>query len=342
MRQILLILTFLLFYLISYSQDTLKYYVDSEFKATDKKKAVGIRTLIKANNHYYITDQYLNGGMINYSEVFSVKPFTPDGLTEHYDNYGQIYSTGNYNNGKLSGKWIYYSGNETDTVDYSLVENYYNNAMDSCNIILQTNSNNVQKSELSNIKDFVQNNIHIPARLRHEKPNYELTIKFILDSDGFIKCPKIIKSKNIDYDYEALRLLFLYKSLLKIESPLQFSLPIIFKEKESSNDDASFIVVEENATFQGGDINGFRLWVQQNMTYPSEAAKNKIQGKVIVQFAVNSKGFVVDTRVLRGVHPDLDKEAVRCIESSPQWKSGKQGGKSVKQQFVIPIIFNLN
>jgi periplasmic protein TonB len=102
-----------------------------------------------------------------------------------------------------------------------------------------------------------------------------------------------------------------------------------------------FVIVEENASFQGGDINSFRIWVQQSMVYPTAAAEAGISGKVIVQFAVNSKGLVVDAKVLRGVHPELDKEAVRCILASPHWSPGKQGGKSVKQQFVIPIIFQL-
>ena len=101
------------------------------------------------------------------------------------------------------------------------------------------------------------------------------------------------------------------------------------------------MIVEENASFQGGDVGAFRLWVQSNMVYPTAAAEAGIAGKVIVQFAVNSKGQVVDARVLRSIHPDLDKEALRCLLSSPPWVPGKQGGKSVKQQFTIPIVFQL-
>jgi protein TonB len=102
-----------------------------------------------------------------------------------------------------------------------------------------------------------------------------------------------------------------------------------------------FVIVEEPASFQGGDINSFRLWVQSNMVYPTAAAEAGIAGKVIVQFAINSKGQIVDARVLRSIHPELDKEAIRCLVSSPPWVPGKQGGKAVKQQFVIPIVFQL-
>jgi TonB family protein len=114
------------------------------------------------------------------------------------------------------------------------------------------------------------------------------------------------------------------------------------KDEVVQEDEPAFVIVEENATFQGGDVNTFRIWVQKNMVYPTAAAEAGIKGKVIVQFAVNSRGRVCDAKVLRGVQPILDKEAIRAIMSSPPWTPGKQGGKSIKQQFVIPIIFSLH
>ncbi|OFY59492.1 MAG: hypothetical protein A2Y87_08430 [Bacteroidetes bacterium RBG_13_46_8] len=102
-----------------------------------------------------------------------------------------------------------------------------------------------------------------------------------------------------------------------------------------------FIIVEENATFKGGDVNTFRSWVQESIVYPPVAAEAGISGKVFVQFCVNSKGKVTDIKILRGVHPELDKEVIRCINNSPVWTPAKQGGKAVKQQFVMPIIFQL-
>jgi protein TonB len=106
-------------------------------------------------------------------------------------------------------------------------------------------------------------------------------------------------------------------------------------------EEPAFLVVEENATFMGGDINSFRAWVQTNTIYPTAAAEAGIQGKVVIQFAVNSKGQLVDIKILRGVHEELDQEAIRVIKSSPGWIPGKQGGRAVKQQFVVPIVFQL-
>ncbi len=102
-----------------------------------------------------------------------------------------------------------------------------------------------------------------------------------------------------------------------------------------------FISVEENATFQGGDISGFATWVKEHLVFPESALEMGIEGKVIVQFVVNSKGAIEKVVVLRGVDPVLDQEVIRTIQNSPKWVPGKQGGKPVKQQFVIPVNFKL-
>lgn len=109
----------------------------------------------------------------------------------------------------------------------------------------------------------------------------------------------------------------------------------------SGEDEAAFVFVEDPATFQGGDLNDFREWVQENLVYPEEAIENGIFGRVTVQFIVDSKGKVGDVMVLRGVDPLLDIETIRVLLSSPAWKPAKQGGLPVKQQFTIPVIFTL-
>jgi periplasmic protein TonB len=113
------------------------------------------------------------------------------------------------------------------------------------------------------------------------------------------------------------------------------------KDKVVEEVEQVFVVVEENATFMGGDLESFRAWILEHLKYPESAAEMGIEGKVILSFVINSKGTVENTKVLRGVDPALDQEAIRVIQSSPKWVPGKQGGKAVKQQFTIPIAFKL-
>ncbi|MCG8699552.1 MAG: energy transducer TonB, partial [Bacteroidales bacterium] len=102
-----------------------------------------------------------------------------------------------------------------------------------------------------------------------------------------------------------------------------------------------FFIVENMPSFQGGDENTFRNWVQGNLVYPEIAQENGISGRVFVQFAVNSAGKVVDVKVVRGVDPALDKEVERVVKKSPGWTPGKQRGRPVKVQFTMPIVFVL-
>jgi periplasmic protein TonB len=99
--------------------------------------------------------------------------------------------------------------------------------------------------------------------------------------------------------------------------------------------------VEENATFQGGDLNTFSTWIAEHIQYPAQASEAGITGKVIVQFSVGRDGTVMNVKVMRSVHPSLDNEAVRVILSSPKWQPAKQSGNPVKQNYVVPIVFTL-
>lgn len=114
-----------------------------------------------------------------------------------------------------------------------------------------------------------------------------------------------------------------------------------FEEEEEVAEEEVFFIVEDMPSFQGKGQEGFRSWIAKNLRYPEIAAENGISGKVYVQFAVNSKGQVVDAVVVRGVDPALDKEAARVVMASPKWAPGKQRGKSVKVQFTFPINFVL-
>ena len=116
----------------------------------------------------------------------------------------------------------------------------------------------------------------------------------------------------------------------------------IDKVKETFGEPSLF-VVEENAIFQEGDLSSFRNWVQANLVYPQLSADNGIEGRLFVQFAINSKGEICDINILRSTgDPLLDNEAVRVIKTSPLWKPARQSGSNVKQQFTIPVTFKLH
>lgn len=111
-------------------------------------------------------------------------------------------------------------------------------------------------------------------------------------------------------------------------------------EEEPVEEEQIFQVVEEMPEFPGGMAECLKF-LAKNIKYPTIAQENGTQGRVTVQFVVNRDGSIVDAKVLRGVDPYLDKEAIRVISSMPKWKPGMQRGKAVRVKYTVPVMFRL-
>lgn len=112
-------------------------------------------------------------------------------------------------------------------------------------------------------------------------------------------------------------------------------------EKNGDYTPDEFRTVEQMPSFQGGNIDTFAKWVHGKLKYPKKAAANGISGRVLVSFVVKKNGKVADVKVLKGVDPDLDKEAVRVVSKSPKWTPGRAKNGVVDVSFSIPIVFKL-
>jgi periplasmic protein TonB len=93
--------------------------------------------------------------------------------------------------------------------------------------------------------------------------------------------------------------------------------------------------------FRGGDIDKFREWVKKNTKYPETATINNIHGKVYVTFIVENDGSVSNVRVIKGVDPLINDEALKAVKSSPKWTPGKQRGIAVRVSYLIMLNFAL-
>lgn len=113
------------------------------------------------------------------------------------------------------------------------------------------------------------------------------------------------------------------------------------KEEEIIEEDIPYVMVEEKPKFMGGDDTNFSNWVRSKIVYPEIAKENGVQGRVTLEFRVNTDGSVSDVKVIRGVDPSLDREAVRVVSSSPKWEPGRQRNKPVRVVYIFPVIFQL-
>lgn len=112
------------------------------------------------------------------------------------------------------------------------------------------------------------------------------------------------------------------------------------EESEAIEPASAFIYVEEMPTFLGGEEALF-AYLSKKMRYPSEAERAEVEGIVVVTFVVAPDGAIMNAEIVKGLGFGTDEEALRVINSMPDWKPGKQNGRTVPVRYTLPIRFNL-
>ena len=140
---------------------------------------------------------------------------------------------------------------------------------------------------------------------------------------------------------EATQLMSADQAQVEVQNEVVEEVAVVTEEVAEDVDAAEpFVVVEEMPMFPGGE-QALLAYIGEHTQYPEVAKENNIQGKVIVRFCVTSKGGVDKVEILKGVDPELDKEAIRVVKTLPTFKPGKQGGKPVPVWYMVPINFTL-
>ena len=99
-------------------------------------------------------------------------------------------------------------------------------------------------------------------------------------------------------------------------------------------------VVEQMPSFPGG-IEALKAYLAENVRYPKELEGTCIQGRVIITFIVEKDGRLSKAKVVKSVHPALDKEALRVVKKMPRWIPGQQGDRKVRVRYIIPVTFRI-
>ena len=119
-----------------------------------------------------------------------------------------------------------------------------------------------------------------------------------------------------------------------------FGLTTGYAQKTVISHEKVFDVVEQMPEYPGG-MAALMEYLSQNIKYPEDAQKQKVEGRVIASFVVRTDGSITDITLFRKVFPSLDAEAVRVLQGMPNWIPGKQGGKVVNVKYTVPIVFRL-
>jgi TonB family protein len=110
---------------------------------------------------------------------------------------------------------------------------------------------------------------------------------------------------------------------------------------EKPVDEEILSIAEVYPEFNGGQ-EALLKYLQENIFYPVDAKENGFQGKVYIQFVVFKDGHLSDFKILKGIYPSIDQEALRAVRKMPNWIPGQDKGKTVNVKVVIPVVFKLS
>ena len=161
--------------------------------------------------------------------------------------------------------------------------------------------------------------------------NVELSLVCLQNWDSFTVLGNIRLTVSVNF---MKMVLFVVLSFVRIEGNAQKA-----DNKIDTNKYDCILLVEPNPEFIGGTKAMFEF-LKENLKYPKNA--RDCEGTVYVGFVVKTDGNLTDVNVKRGLHPDIDDEAVRVVKMmSGKWKPGMQSGKPISVAYTIPIKFRL-
>jgi len=151
---------------------------------------------------------------------------------------------------------------------------------------------------------------------------------YMLDTNGF--CSDMARIYNINDEANQN-----YKQICRTNAHVKFA----EQEELNEREDDIYFVVDDMPTFNGGNSDDFRIFIQENLRYPIEAQKNGIKGRVFVQFDVDENGEVKNAKIVRSAGEILDNEVLRVVNLSPKWRPGLMNNKPVTIRFTFPVVF---
>ncbi len=222
---------------------------------------------------------------------------------------------------------------------------------------------------VTELYNWLGQNIVYPVEAQEKGIQGRVTIQFVITETGKVLQPKVVRSLDPLLDAEAIRVVNTMPDWIpgkqggkavnvRYTLPVQFKLvdnepkmtPVevvlikkevvsIKKDDELSNKNV-YDMVDTPPVFPGGEMELYK-WLSENIVYPVEAQEKGIQGRVTIQFVITETGKIIQPKVVRSLDPLLDAEAIRVVNTMPDWTPGKHEGKNVRVNYVLPVGFKL-
>ena len=194
---------------------------------------------------------------------------------------------------------------------------------------------------------YIATNIKYPKESQDNGEQGRVICSFIVGRDGSVNNPEVLRGVTPLLNEEAVRVI----NTMPRWNPgmqrgkavaVQYTVPITFRLKSPVEEakEETLTVVDVMPQYPGGDRELLKF-IAQSIKYPTDAQEAGVQGRVICSFVVDKKGNIVEPKIIRGIDPSLDAEALRVIGMMPRWTPGRQDGKAVRVLYTVPITFRL-
>ena len=194
---------------------------------------------------------------------------------------------------------------------------------------------------------YIATNIKYPKESQDNGEQGRVICSFIVGRDGSVNNPEVLRGVTPLLNEEAVRVI---NTMPRWNPGMQrgkavavkYTVPITFRLKSPvvETKEETLAVVDVMPQYPGGDRELLKF-IAQSIKYPTDAQEAGVQGRVICSFVVDKKGNIVEPKIIRGIDPSLDAEALRVIGMMPRWTPGRQDGKAVRVLYTVPITFRL-
>jgi len=224
------------------------------------------------------------------------------------------------------------------------------------------------------LQAFIAKSINYPKEVKFKSIEGSVFVSFVINKVGVVTNAHIARSEHPSLNREALRVISMlpiwkpgkregkpvnvaytvpvnFKMNSIVDSPMVAPEPIFSRIKNASDylledklklqNQKTYYVVEQMPQFSNGTT-GLWNYISRNIKYPTLAAEQGYEGVILISFKVNIEGRVMQAKILKGANIELNREALRVINTLPKWIPGKQKDKNVTVGYTIPIRFSLN
>ncbi|MDE5708743.1 MAG: energy transducer TonB, partial [Alistipes sp.] len=183
-----------------------------------------------------------------------------------------------------------------------------------------------------------------------------VVLSFIIECDGSMGPVNVMQSPDRLLTDEALRILGTVPAgswtpgmqngqAVRVRYIIPVDFQIIPAQEKAQDKNEPFLLTQTMPKFQGGDLSSFRAWVQGHLSYPEEAKKHGIQGRIVVTFIIECDGSMGPVDVLASPDRLLTDEALRVLGTVPAgaWSPGRdKSGEAVRIKYTMPVDFRLD